>query len=63
MPGERLGKVTKEAAADTGFPEGCPVIATANDKAAEGLGAGIIDDSSCLISLGTYIAGWSTAMS
>ena len=57
MPGEILGKVTKEAAADTGFPEGCPVIATANDKAAEGLGAGIIDDSSCLISLGTYIGG------
>lgn len=57
MPGEELGKVTKEAAAQTGFPEGCPVIATANDKAAEGLGAGIIDDSSCLISLGTYIGG------
>lgn len=57
MPGEELGKITKQAALETGFPENCPVIATANDKAAEGLGAGIIDDSSCLISLGTYIGG------
>lgn len=57
MPGEQLGTVTHEAALATGFPEGCPVIATANDKAAEGLGAGIIDDSTCLISLGTYIGG------
>ena len=36
MPGEQLGTVTHEAALATGFPEGCPVIATANDKAAEG---------------------------
>lgn len=57
MPGEKLGTVTNEAAEATGLPEGCPVIATANDKAAEGLGAGIIDDSSCLVSLGTYIGG------
>ena len=57
MPGEELGRITREAAEATGFPENCPVIATANDKAAEGLGAGIIDDSSCLISLGTYIGG------
>lgn len=57
MPGEELGKITKDAAEATGLPEGCPVIATANDKAAEGLGAGIIDDSTCLISLGTYIGG------
>lgn len=57
MPGERLGEITPEAAACTGFPVGCPVIATANDKAAEGLGAGIIDDDTCLVSLGTYIGG------
>lgn len=57
MPGEQLGTVTAEAAACTGFPVGCPVIATANDKAAEGLGAGIIDDDACLVSLGTYIGG------
>ena len=57
MPGEQLGFITKGAAKATGLPERCPVIATANDKAAEGIGAGIIDDSSCLISLGTYIGG------
>lgn len=57
MPGEQLGTVTKEAAEATGLPMGCPVIATANDKAVEGLGAGIIDDGSCLVSLGTYIGG------
>ena len=57
MPGERLGFVTQEAAKLTGLPEGCPVFATANDKAAEGLGAGIIDDGTCLVSLGTYIGG------
>lgn len=57
MPGEQLGVVTKEASLLTGLPEGCPVYATANDKAAEGLGAGIIDDTTCLVSLGTYIGG------
>ncbi len=57
MPGEVLGYVTKEASQATLLPEGCPVIATANDKAAEGLGAGIRDDGSCLVSLGTYIGG------
>ncbi len=57
MPGEKLGEITAIASKETGFPIGCPVIATANDKATEGLGAGIIDDTSCLVSLGTYIGG------
>jgi sugar (pentulose or hexulose) kinase len=57
MPGEQLGCITKEAAEITGLLEGCPVIATANDKATEGLGAGIVDDTTCLVSLGTYIGG------
>lgn len=57
MPGETLGHITEKAAQATGLPAGCPVIATANDKAAEGLGAGLIDDSTCLVSLGTYIGG------
>lgn len=57
MPGEILGFVTKEAAEFTGFPEHLPVVATANDKAVEALGAGICGKNSCLISLGTYIAG------
>lgn len=57
MPGDVLGHVTKEASEQTMLPEGCPVIATANDKAVEGLGAGIRNDGSVLVSLGTYIGG------
>lgn len=54
-PGEILGHVTKEASGQTGFPEGLPVVSTTNDKAVEGLGAGLIDDETAVISLGTYI--------
>ena len=57
MPGDILGYVTEEASEKTLLPKGCPVIATANDKAAEGLGAGIKNDGSVLVSLGTYIGG------
>jgi sugar (pentulose or hexulose) kinase len=56
-PGTILGYVTEEAAEATGVPVGIPVVATANDKAVEALGAGLIDNSSALISLGTYITG------
>jgi len=55
MPGTVLGTVTKEAAELTGLPEGLPVVATANDKAVEALGAGLINSSRGLFSLGTYI--------
>lgn len=54
-PGEVLGYVTKEAAQKTGFREGLPVVSTTNDKAVEGLGSGLIDDQTAVISLGTYI--------
>lgn len=56
MPGEILGYVTEEAARETGIPAGIPVVATANDKAVEALGAGLIDPEVGLVSLGTYIA-------
>jgi len=55
-PGQLLGRVTAEAAAATGLPHGCPVFATANDKAVEALGCGLADDGTVLLSLGTYIA-------
>jgi xylulokinase len=55
-PGGRLGAVTAAAAAATGIPAGLPVYATANDKAVEALGAGLAEDGSVLLSLGTYIA-------
>lgn len=53
-PGEIVGYITKEAAAATGIPEGIPVIATANDKAVEALGAGLMRGNAGLVSLGTY---------
>ena len=54
-PGENLGKVTQRAAEETGIPAGIPVIATANDKAVEALGAGLPPGNNLLVSLGTYI--------
>ncbi len=56
MPGDVIGPVTAEAALATGIPVGIPVVATANDKAVEMLGAGPLGSRSALISLGTYIA-------
>jgi sugar (pentulose or hexulose) kinase len=56
LPGEILGRVTAEAASLTGLPAGLPVIATANDKAVEALGSGLIEPHTGLLSLGTYIA-------
>ena len=58
-PGTILGSITAEAAEQTGLPVGIPVVATANDKAVEALGAGLsanpATDNIALISLGTYI--------
>ena len=56
MPGDVLGSVTEEASKQTGLPAGIPVVATANDKAVEALGAGLdTDEKVGLISLGTFI--------
>ncbi|MBR0577385.1 sugar kinase [Proteiniclasticum sp. BAD-10] len=54
-PSTVLGKVTEFASQETGIPVGIPVVATSNDKAVEGLGAGLMDDGTVLVSLGTYI--------
>ena len=56
MPGDVIGHVTAAAARDTGIPAGVPVVATANDKAVETLGAGPLGETTVLVSLGTYIA-------
>lgn len=55
-PGEVLGGLTRRAAAALGLAEDCPVIATANDKAVEALGSGLIAPGEVLLSLGTYVA-------
>jgi sugar (pentulose or hexulose) kinase len=54
-PATVLGKITDTAAGATGIPAGIPVVSTANDKAVEGLGAGLVNDGTVLVSLGTYI--------
>ena len=54
-PASVLGQVTEAASQATGIPKGLPVVSTANDKAVEGLGAGLINDGTALVSLGTYI--------
>ncbi len=58
-PGEVLGGLTPEAAGALGLPPGCPVVATANDKAVEalgcGLGVGPAGPGPLLLSLGTYV--------
>lgn len=56
-PGTILGKLHAQAAEQTGLPAGLPVVATANDKAVEALGAGLPRSNIALISLGTYIGG------
>ncbi|WP_066371094.1 FGGY-family carbohydrate kinase [Neobacillus fumarioli] len=56
MPGTILGYVTEKAAKATSIPVGVPVVATANDKAVEALGAGLLAKNTALVSLGTYIA-------
>lgn len=55
-PGDILGYVTKDASESTGLPEGIPVVATANDKAVEGLGTGCMGNDTICLSLGTYTA-------
>lgn len=61
-PGGLLGQITAAAAEATGLVEGCEVFATANDKAVEALGAGLLsanapsERTTVLLSLGTYIA-------
>lgn len=54
-PATVLGHVTEAAGRATGIPKGIPVVATANDKAVEALGAGLSADGTVLVSLGTYI--------
>jgi len=51
--GEQLGKITPEAARQTGIPVGLPLIAAAADKACEVLGAGSLEPNVACLSYGT----------
>ncbi|OQA89666.1 MAG: Xylulose kinase [bacterium ADurb.Bin236] len=48
-----LGHVTRKASEETGIPAGLPVIAAANDKACEILGAGCVSPENACVSFGT----------
>ena len=52
-PAGLLGHVTAQAAADTGLPEGLPVIAAAADKACEIIGSGCLEPHVGSLSYGT----------
>ncbi|MGB3827861.1 MAG: FGGY-family carbohydrate kinase, partial [Ornithinimicrobium sp.] len=70
-PGEFLGRVSDRAGRVSGLPPGCPVFATANDKAVEALGVGLsaqgertgTQEDTVLLSLGTYIASMTAGRS
>lgn len=53
QPGTTLGHITAAAAAQTGIPEGLPVIAAAADKACEVIGSGSLEPDTGCISYGT----------
>ena len=50
---QTIGKVSAQAAADTGIPQGLPIIAGAADKACEVLGAGCLTPDVACLSYGT----------
>ena len=52
-PTGTLGEITAEASAQTGIPRGLPLIAAANDKACEILGAGCLTPADICASFGT----------
>lgn len=53
FPSGQIGEITAEAAAQTGIPEGLPIIAAASDKACEVLGSGVISPEIACLSYGT----------
>ncbi len=55
--GQEIGRVTAEAAAATGLPQGLPVIAGLGDGQSAGLGANITTPDRAYLNLGTCIIG------
>ena len=52
-PTDLLGSVTAKASADTGIPEGTPVVCGTSDSAVEDYGAGAIEPGDCIVKLAT----------
>lgn len=53
QPAQQIGVITSQASAETGIPEGLPLIAAAADKACEVIGSGCLDPSIACLSFGT----------
>jgi xylulokinase len=56
-PGEILGRVSSQAAASTGLPEGLPVVAGGGDGQCAGLGANVTKTSRAYLIMGTAVIG------
>jgi len=52
-PGNEIGKISAEAAKQTGLPKDLPVISCGSDKGCETLGMGVLDDDWASLSFGT----------
>lgn len=52
-PGERLGRISEQAAAETGIPAGLPLISAGADKACEVIGSGCLTPDMGSLSYGT----------
>ena len=52
-PTDIAGALTRQAAADTGLPEGTPVVMGASDSAVEDYAAGAIEPGQCILKLAT----------
>jgi xylulokinase len=52
-PTDLAGAVTRRAAADTGLPEGTPVVMGASDSAVEDYAAGAVEPGQCVLKLAT----------
>jgi sugar (pentulose or hexulose) kinase len=55
-PDQVIGRITAAAAAETGLPQGLPLVVGGGDKQCELLGAGALDPSIAVISFGTGTA-------
>ena len=52
-PSEMMGRITKKSSAQTGIPEGLPVMAAGSDKGCEILGCGCLTPETGCLSFGT----------
>ena len=60
-PGTLIGRVHRQAAEETGLPEGLKVLACGSDKGCETLGMGVLDQSMASLSFGTTATVQTTA--